>query len=404
MKDFLKFPDNFHRHYGFLKQVFVLAISAFGGPQAHIAMMLDILVKRRKYLTEAELIELNALCQFLPGPTSTQTLTSIGYKRGGPWLAFATLILWVIPATILMTIIAFGYVYFENEGIDTSFLKILQPVVVGIIAVAAFRLAKAVIKRPIGWIIMVLATVATFFLRTPFAFPIILFLGGLSSKIFNTEKMESHPVKIKPVWRNFYIFIGVFVLAIAMGFITQKKPVWLFENTYRFGSLVFGGGQVLIPMMYEQFVNFTPITQPEPYLTQHEFMTGYGMAQAIPGPVFSFASYIDAMAMKEYGAGGMILGVFIGSIGIFLPGTLLIFFIYPIWNQLKQKVIVKKSLAGINAAATGMVAAASFIFMEEIGYEIENFIIVLVSIVLLQVFKLQTFIVVFLALIIGILI
>ena len=119
-------------------------------------------------------------------------------------------------------------------------------------------------------------------------------------------------------------------------------------------------------MMYEQFVNF------KDYLTSQEFLAGYGMVQALPGPVFSFSTYAGGMAMKDMGITGHIMGALIGTVGIFLPGTLLIFFVTPIWESLKQYPFIQRSLEGVNAVAAGMVAAAAYLLMQSIGFNFLN--------------------------------
>ena len=125
------------RRSEFLRDVTVMAFTAFGGPQAHIAMMLDYLVSKKNYLTEQELIELNALCNLLPGPTSTQTITSIGYKLGGPALAALTLMIWAFPAVVVMSAFSFGYAYLQQNQFSLTFLQFIPPLAVGFVAVAA---------------------------------------------------------------------------------------------------------------------------------------------------------------------------------------------------------------------------------------------------------------------------
>ncbi|PSR06211.1 MAG: chromate transporter, partial [Bacteroidetes bacterium SW_10_40_5] len=180
-----------------------------------------------------------------------------------------------------------------------------------------------------------------------------------------------------------------------LGAITQAKSVLLFENTYRYGSIIFGGGQVLIPMMYEQFVLY------KNYLTSQEFLAGYGIVQALPGPVFSFSTYVGGMSIKNLGTFGHILGSLIGTVGIFLPGTLLIFFVAPIWESLKKYAFIKKSLEGINAAAAGMVAAAAYILFDSIGFDPINISVIAVTFFVLMFTRVPSPVIVFLFLILG---
>ena len=130
------------RYYIFLRDVLLLAVSAFGGPQAHIAMFIKILVKKRAYVTEEELLELNALCQILPGPTSTQTVTAIGFRIGGPNLAYLTLLVWMLPAVTIMTTAAILLGQYQANNLDLAFTKFIQPMAVGFVSFGAFTIAS----------------------------------------------------------------------------------------------------------------------------------------------------------------------------------------------------------------------------------------------------------------------
>ncbi|MTI22496.1 chromate efflux transporter [Fulvivirga sp. RKSG066] len=341
------------RYYIFLRDVLILAVSAFGGPQAHIAMLFDRMVKKRGYLSEEDLIELNALCQILPGPTSTQTITAIGFKIGGPNLAYLTLLVWMIPAVLIMTTAGVIMSELHAKNMSIEFTKFIQPMAVGFVAYAALKISLKVIKTKTAVTILIFSALGSFYLNSPYAFPVILLISGA----FTALKYKRQPVeekdRIKIQWSNFLLWAGVFLLAAALGGITRYLPVRLFENFYRSGSLIFGGGQVLIPFLYTEFVEF------KQYLTSEEFLSGYAMVQSLPGPVFSFCAYIGALSMRTYGIGGQILGGLVASLGIFLPGTFLIFFVVRFWEGLKKYRIVKASLEGINAASSGMVTAAA---------------------------------------------
>lgn len=351
----------------FLRDVMSLSISAFGGPQAHIAVFHDLLVERRKYLSEKELIELNALCQFLPGPTSTQTITAVGMKLGGPRLAWFTLLIWAIPACLLMTMIALLITYFAKEGFELKLLRYVRPIAIGFISVAAYRLSRNLVKSRMEWAILILSVTGSVILTSAFVFPAMLIAGALISNFTNRQPLEKEVYSLKKIrWGNLYLYAAILIGAALIGNLMQNKPVLLFENMYRFGSLVFGGGQVLIPMMFDQFVRV------KSYLTADEFLAGYGLAQAIPGPVFSFASFLGAMSFEQEGYASMLMGAVIGAVGIFLPGTLLIFFIYPAWEEMKKMRGVKRALSGINAAACGLVIAAAILLTKPIGFDVVN--------------------------------
>ncbi len=341
------------RYYIFLRDVLTLSLTAFGGPQAHIALFIEQLVGKRAYLNEKELLELNALCQILPGPTSTQTITAIGLKVGGIPLAYLTLIIWCIPAVTIMIVAALGFTYFAQDQL-LHVTRFIQPMAVGFIAFAGYIISSKVIESKSGILVMVLSAILCLWIASPFIYPIFLILGGLSTALkYKRQPMVEKTEPLVIVWDGFFLWAGIFISAAILGAITQWPPLLLFENFYRNGSMVFGGGQVLIPFLYTEFVEFKQA------LSSQEFLSGYAFVQAVPGPVFSFSSFIGALSMSEYGLFGKIMGGIVAAAGIFLPGTFLIFFVYRFWNALKRYRIVRASLEGITAASSGMVVAAA---------------------------------------------
>jgi chromate transporter len=360
------------RHIPFLKAVFLHSITAFGGPQGHMGMMLKTFVQQRRDLTEQELVEYNGFCQLLPGASSTQTLTLIGYKRGGVPLAVLTLLIWMLPACTLMGGISFLLDYFDDMGLNVQVFQFIRPMAIGFIGYSAFRIFGVAVNNPITRIIMVLATVATFLaFKTPWVFPVLIVLAGIATN-FSDKRIPQKEIPRKKIkWGNLLIFFALFGLA---GYLSEtasrqnwshRKPINLFENAYRFGSLVFGGGDVLMPLMYEQYV-----TRPETKrvqdtkrevlrMTREDFLTGSGIVRAIPGPVFSIGSFTGGMVMRSEGPVMQLLGCIIGSIAIFLPSALLVLFFFPVWHNLKKYAVIYRSLEGINAAVVGIMTGAT---------------------------------------------
>ncbi len=346
-----------------MKDALWIALTAFGGPQAHIALFLDVFVKRRAYLTEAELIELHALCQILPGPSTTQTLTAIAFKKGGTGLAFLALIVWTLPAVVLMTGFAAGLVYFQNNNLSLNFTKYIQPIALGLVSYSAYLFTRKTVETKTAFLIFTLAGVICYLWRTPYAFPIVLLLGGGASA-YKFEQQEKMPKeRFDLAWHYFVLYASVFALAVFLGAFTHYKPIRLFENFYRNGSLVFGGGQVLIPALFYEFVSF------KKYLLKEEFLLGYALEQSMPGPVFSFSSFVGALSLREYGFWGIVGGGLIAALGIFLPGTFLIFFVIRFWEQLKKFRVVRASLEGINAAGAGLVLAGALVMLKSLSLD-----------------------------------
>jgi len=386
------------RFFIFLKDVLWLALTAFGGPQAHIAHFQRILVDKRKYLDEAELMELNSLCQILPGPSSTQTLTAIGYRVGGPNLAYLTLLVWILPSVIVMTIVGILFSSIQEKNLSLEFTRFIQPMAVGFVSYAAYTISLKTVYTKTGLVLMVLAAVASYFFQTPYVFPIILLLAGAITalKYRKQPREKKEPVNIN--WSNFILWAGVLIIAAVVGKITGSLPVRLFENFYRNGSLIFGGGQVLTPMLYTEFVEF------KKYLSSNEFLSGYAFVQSLPGPVFGFSSYIGALSMREYGIGGEILGGFISAAGIFLPGTFLIFFVIRFWDALKKYRGVRASLEGITAASAGLVASAAIILFQPLENSFMNFAFTIGTFCLLSFTKIPSPVIIILGLLLGFLV
>jgi len=387
----------------FLKDVFVLSLTAFGGPQVHFVQFLKRLVTKKHYITEEDLKELNSFCQMLPGPTSTQTVTAIGFKLGGPMLAFLTLAVWILPACVIMFLLAVLLSSYGHSSINLSFLKYIQPMAIGFMVYAAVSIGQLFAKTITELLLLIIAAQAAIFMRTPLVFPIILIFGGIVSNFTDKKKLEGYYRITNVRWDNFILFVSIFLISAAVAAYVKSnygqiaaRPFLLFENTYRYGSIVFGGGNVLIPMIYEQFVNFRE------YLSAQDFITGLGLLQSIPGPVFSFSSFACGMSMSHWGTSGILLGSVVGSIGIFLPGILLIFFLYPIWDQFKGHPRIQKAISGINASSAGLVVASAYLLFEPLGFSSLNLVIVVLTSSVLYFFRLSPPIVVAITILCGI--
>jgi chromate transporter len=368
------------RHTRFLKAVFLHSLTAFGGPQGHLGLMMKIFVHQRRDVTEEELMDYNAFCQLLPGASSTQTLTLIGYKRGGIPLAVLTLIIWILPACLIMGFFSFFLEYINQNTLKTDVFKFVQPMTVGFLAYASIQSFKISVHNMITHIIMVVAALATFLLfKSPWIFPILIVLGGFVTNLSSKRIPQKENSRKKIKWANIWLFAIIFLLAGVSSEMARKfnwpnrRPINLFENTYRFGSLVFGGGQVLIPMMYEQFVarpESQKLMKRNPHIVKvdkEDFYTGAGIVRAIPGPVFSVASFMGGIAMKDKSNPMRIAGCVIGSVAIFLPSALLVLFFFPIWHNLKKYAVVYRALEGINAVVVGIIIAATFYMMKDIS-------------------------------------
>jgi chromate transporter len=361
----------------FLKDVFICSLGAYGGPEAHLAVFTEQMVVRRKYLEESDLVELVALCSILPGPTSTQTIVSIGHRTGGPLLALLALLVWALPVLTVMTILSFLYQFLAGRGISPDVLRYVGPMAVGFIILAAFRIGRKVVTDRTTAILMVFGAVTTYFIRAPWVFPLVLLVGGAVGVLTSRETGVWNRPRLAPPWRYLVVFALLALGGIALAGFTDHRLAHLFESFYRYGYLVFGGGQVVVPVMHSELV------QVREYMSNEEFLTGYGLVQGLPGPMFSFAAYAGGLAARDGSPAFQVLGAVIGGIGIFLPGVLLIFFVYPVWENLKQVRAVRISLRGINAVAAGLIAIAAVILMQASGFGLDNLAVTAATVALL---------------------
>jgi chromate transporter len=269
---------------------------------------------------------------------------------------------------------------------------------IGFLIFAAQKTITKMIKTPEAIVLMLLSAFVAFFYSSPYIFPVMLLLGGLSTSIkYKNQPKVEEDKSLHIKWNNFYLWGGVLVVAAVAGAITKYQPILLFENFYRNGSLIFGGGQVLIPYLYAEFVDL------KHFLSSEEFLTGYALSQGIPGPTFSISSYIGALSMREFGLLGFVMGGLIATAGIFLPGIFLIFFVIRFWDQLKLYRPVRAALEGINAVSCGMLIAGAYLLFEPLEANLLHILFILGTYSLLQFTKISSPIIVVGGILLGIL-
>ena len=370
------------RHIPFLKAVFQHSLTAFGGPQVHVGLLQHRFVEQRKDITSEELMEYNAFCQLLPGASSTQTVVLIAFKRGGFPLAWITLLIWILPATSFMASLAIAYTHFDLQPLLKT-LHLLQPMVIGFIASATYLLYQKAIRNTITQFVFIAAALLTIVgFKTPWTIPVVIILAGIVTNFSNKRIPDQGTAPKKIKWVHLHLFLFFFIVA---GFLSeqatrqnweQRKVFNLFENNYRFGSFVFGGGDVLIPMMYEQYVtrpNTARVRESKRdvlKLDRTAFLTGSGIVRAIPGPIFSIASFTGALALKEKGIVGQIIGAIVASIGVFLPSFFIVLFFFPIWQKLKKYALFYRSLEGIYAAVVGIMLGATLYLLKDVLFDL----------------------------------
>lgn len=346
------------RRFRFLRAVFWLGLTAFGGPQMHLPYFKRNLVDKLRFLSHDELIEINAFCSALPGPSTTQTITTIGLKLGGNRLAILTLLLWSIPGAIAMTAFAIS-----PKFLDGNKLQFMGPTVLGFMVYGAWSMYKWIQPSKLHYSIFWLSGIIGFIIQSPWIFPISMLFTGIVGAKWGTAATQKPALSKKTIkWKNMALFVGIFVVVGITGIVLSKfekeskwlKPVVLFENTYRMSSLSLGGGHVLAAMTLEQYVHHTK------RLTTNELNAGIGLIQAAPGPNFNLATYANAVTMKNSGFStqSQILGAVLGMIAVFLPGTLFVFFAFPIWENIKSIGFLQRSIPALFALSVGFILTA----------------------------------------------
>jgi chromate transporter len=411
-----------YRHSSFLKSIFLHSITAFGGQQGHVGMVLKTFVEKRKDLSQEELMELVSFSQILPGASSTQVLMLIGFKKGGLSLALLTLFIWIFPACFIMGLFSFYISNVGSDNLNTSFFKFIQPMAIGFLFYAALKAFRISINNLITFIILFVSFfILVLFFKTPWIFPVLIVLAGVTTNFSNKRFPSKEDVTVKHIrWSNLWLFVFIFVVS---GFLseTARKNDWqnrkvynLFENFYRFGSIVFGGADVLIPLMVDQYVarptspKFAETKQRIISIKKNELLTGAGFVRAIPGPVFSIASYTGGIALKDQGKLQQLLGCIIGSVAIFLPSALLILFFFPVWEYFKKYIVVVRSLEGINAVVVALMFAATVYLLKDFPFASFTFInmlniaVILSTVLMLSFIKLPPPFIVIFCLILGI--
>jgi chromate transporter len=329
-----------------------LGLTSFGGPIAHIGYFREEIVVRRRWVDDATYTDLVALCQFLPGPASSQVGFSLGLIRAGYWGALAAWTGFTLPSAILMTAFAFGASALGGP-LGIGLLHGLRLVAVAIVAQAVWGMARTLCPDRQRASVACVAAFLTLFNTSPVAQIGTILMGGIAGLWLCRQRAPSSakPLGV-PVSRRVGVLalMSFFVLLVALPALRgSSRGVELFDAFYRSGALVFGGGHVVLPLLSKAFV--TP-----GWVSQDSFLAGYGAAQAVPGPLFTFAAYLGAVAEPSNGIAGATLGLF----GIFLPGFLVLIGILPFWGVFRQRVGAQSVMRGINASVVGLLGAALY--------------------------------------------
>lgn len=368
----------------FLQDVLVCSLGAFGGPEAHYGVFLDQMVTKKHYITQDELIELIALAAILPGPSSTQTIIAIGHHVGGPKLAALTLLVWALPAIFMMSSFSFIADILDVLNITQSGLRFVAPMAVAFMVLAAYRIGRKSLTKPWKMSWFVLSVILSYLVRSSWMFPVILVSGALLSILIQPKNHPWQQMNLKPEWQYLVIFMVMAVGLLLISTWIDSPLLHLFSLFYRYGYMVIGGGNVVIPYMISDLVETGSL------VSYQEFLTGFGLVQGMPGPMFSFSAYVGGLASSNLGVVSQWVGAIISGLAIFLPGVLLIFFIYPLWGELKKQSMIQVALEGISISAAALMSSAALMLIQNTGLTLENLMVFVISLAVLASKKIWT--------------
>ena len=331
-----------------------LGLTSFGGPIAHLGYFHEEYVVRRRWIGEAHYADLVALCQFLPGPASSQVGMAIGIMRAGllggivAWLGFT------LPSAVALVAFAYGL---QATGVtDAGWLHGLKVVAVAVVAQAVWGMARTLAADRACASIAIVAALAVLASRTAVTQVLVILAAGalgwqfLSTPGASTAMGRSRLIGKGVAIASLGLFLGLLVALPVARHLAPGQALAVFDSFYRAGSLVFGGGHVVLPLLQAEVV-------PPGWVTNEEFIAGYGAAQAVPGPLFTFSAYLGAVMHEP--PNGWIGGTW-ALVAVFLPGFLLIVGALPFWEGLRFRPDVQAALRGINAAVVGLLLAALF--------------------------------------------
>ena len=365
-------------NWSFLLDVFWCSLSSFGGPEAHYGIFSQILVQKKKYITEETLAELIGVFSLVPGPSSTQTIMAIGYLVGGKWLAILSFFVWALPAMIIMMLVGLFFGFFQGHEVVERLLLILPSVAVAFIFYAGWSLSKKVLSS-IESIILFLVVACLGFLFMPMSIwtvPLLLIISGAVMVLRQPRRKQISFSKTPISWLSLFLLVGI-------GLANELLMLWLsdtwfalFHSFYRYGYSVIGGGQIVIPLMIQDLV-----TQ-QNLISLPTFLSGYTIDQVIPGPLFSFAAFVGTQVLV--GQPFAWLGGLMSGFSIFLPGIFLVYLIMPLWKTFQRIPWIKIFLKGIRIAAASLIVVTAIIQLMTLSIDRQTGFVVIATTLLLM--------------------
>lgn len=364
-------------HKQFLKDVFLCSLASYGGPEAHYGVFAHQLIQKRSYITEEELSELIGLFSIVPGPSSTQTITAIGYHLGGKKLALLTFLIWIGPAVLMMSTLGLFFHFFKGNHLWQNLVTYLPAAAIAFIIYAAINLTRKVVidlRSLAFFLIMGILAFLTIDISVWMVF-LLLMLGGIlrSLPYWRQGIVKGQGLHFK--WRQagwkYVWLIALFAIIFQLLDQWHQPLLSLFASMYRYGYSVIGGGQVIIPLMIQDLVKSQHL------ITQSDFLTGYAFDQAVPGPLFSFAAFVAARSFAD-ASFGLLIGI-LGGLMIFLPGTLLVFFMTPLWQHFRKLSYIKYFLNGVTLTVAALITLTAITQLTSLPLNLISAIVVLIT-------------------------
>lgn len=345
-----------HSSFWSLFRIFlVLGLTSFGGPVAHLGYFRTEFVEKRKWLSERDYAELVALCQFLPGPASSQVGLAIGLLRGHYRGALAAWLGFTLPSAIVLILFSVSLPLLQSE-LTQGVLHGLKLIAVAVVAHAVWGMAKTLCNTTAKVSIMTLSAVLILLLPIVWLQPVVILLGALLGYFWLTAEPAASsnalPLKLSITSANTFGLLFLLLL-VGLPLCSQLYPVavlQLFDTFYRAGALVFGGGHVVLPLLQAEVV-------PSGIVDADTFLAGYAAAQAVPGPLFTFAAFLGAAANGPISG---VTGGVLALLAIFLPSFLVLAAVLPYWQKLRSSARVSRLMAGVGASVTGILFAALY--------------------------------------------
>lgn len=376
------------------REVIPLSLFAFGGPPAHLALAHDRFVYKKKWLTDERFLEVLSISSAIPGPSSTQTIAAMGLFRAGPLGGLLALLFWILPGFIVLTVAGIGAKSYLQDGLP-EWLAGLAPAAVSLVVIAAVRLwqkacgddmAKSFVASVSACVILATQGMSSL------VFPAVMAAGGLTI-LFSTlcgysqlpvtsedraapshltKQIGFHPCAgalIVLSWLVVLILLGIYHPQSGEG----HTLLSLFYTFYWIGSIIFGGGQVMLPMLLDDVVMAG-------WVSKEQFLVGLALVQSLPGPLFNIAAYLGALL---YGVSGAV----VTTLGLFGPGIVLFFGLLPLWERVRNNRSLKIFLSGVNASATGLIVASFFLLWDKAVHSNANAAVGLATALMVGVFR-----------------